>query len=195
MKGTIDNANQTAQTKRDIEINRLQSDIDTLKVRIENGEIEHKSKVEDNYGGFQGRMLAFGRLKEKHTSTELSALFIMLLFIIIETAPTFFKMMIASGPYDDLLRSEMHKARVMSDKRISDLNDEINTEIMISTEKNKNKLEAEVAANKDLLNKIALVQSELLATAIEKWREEELKKIEANPSAYIKIGTERDEKI
>ncbi len=103
-------------------------------------------------------------------------------------------MMIASGPYDDLLRSEMHKARVMSDKRISDLNDEINTEIMISTEKNKNKLEAEVAANQELLNKIALVQSELLATAIEKWREEELKKIEANPSAYIKTGTERNEK-
>ena len=78
----------------------------------------------------------------------------MLLFVIIETAPTFFKMMIASGPYDDLLRSEMHKARVMSDKRISDLNDEINTEILISTEKNKNRLEAEIAANKadELLN-------------------------------------------
>ncbi len=84
LKGTIDNANQTAQTKRDIEINRLQSDIDTLKVRIENGEIEHRAKVEDNYGGFQGRMLAFGRLKEKHTTTELSALFIMLLFIILK---------------------------------------------------------------------------------------------------------------
>ena len=114
---------------------------------------------------------------------------IMLLFIAIEIIPTLFKMMMSSGPYDDLLRSEMYKARVMSDKRISDLNDEINTEIMISTEKNKSRLEAEIAANKEVMSRIAEVQSELLNTAIEKWRIEELEKIEKNPSAYIKSGS------
>ena len=113
---------------------------------------------------------------------------IMLLFIIIETAPTFFKMMIASGPYDDYLRAEMHRVRVMSDKRISDLNDEINTEVLISTQKNKERLEAEVLANKELMEKIAKTQAELLNTAIEKWREEELAKINENPSAYIKTN-------
>lgn len=109
----------------------------------------------------------------------------MLLFIIIETAPTFFKMMIASGPYDDLLRAEMHSVRIMSDKRISDINDEINTEVQISTEKNKERLESEVLANKELMERLAKTQAELLQTAIDKWREEELAKINENPSAYI----------
>ena len=112
----------------------------------------------------------------------------MLLFIIIETAPTFFKMMIASGPYDDLLRSEMHRVRVLSDKRISDLNDDINTEVRISVEKNKDRLEAELAANKELMERIAKVQAELLQTAIAEWREAEMAKIKENPSAYIKKG-------
>ena len=59
----------------------------------------------------------------------------------------------------------------------------------ISTEKNKNRLEAEIAANKEVMSRIAEVQSELLNTAIEKWRIEELEKIEKNPSAYIKSGS------
>lgn len=113
----------------------------------------------------------------------------MLLFIIIETAPTFFKMMIESGPYDDLLRSEMYRVRVLSDQQISDLNDNVNTEVKISTEKNRSRLEAEIAANKELLNQIAAVQAELLTTAIAKWREEELAKIEKNPSQYIHTET------
>ena len=87
------------------------------------------------YKGFQAKMKAFSELKDESSSTFLSSLFIMLLFVIIETAPTFFKMMIASGPYDNLLRAVMHQARVMSDKRISDINDYINTEIQISTVK------------------------------------------------------------
>ena len=88
----------------------------------------------------------------------------------------------------------MHKARVMSDKRISDINDEINTEVKISTERNKNKLEAEVAANKELLSQIALAQSELLSTAIEEWRKAELEKVLKNPEDYVKTSAANNSK-
>lgn len=125
------------------------------------------------------------------SGTDLSAWCIILLFIIIETVPTFFKMMIASGPYDDLLRAEMHRVRVLSDKRVSDINDEINTEVQISTQKNKERLEAEVLANKKVMEQIANAQAELLQTAIDKWREQELAKIAENPSAYIKTNTDK----
>ena len=155
------------------------------------------------YDGFQGRMAAFDSLKNplesqrapwyspKHYSpTWWAALFISLLFIIIECAPTFMRMMVADGSYEKLLEAEKHKIRVLADKRISDLNDEVNTEIQISTKKNKERLEAEVQANKELMEKIAKTQAELLNTAIEKWREEELAKINENPSAYIKTNNE-----
>ena len=114
--------------------------------------------------------------------------FITLLFVSIECAPTLMRMMVADGSYEKILEAEKHRIRVMSDKRISDLNDIINTEIQISTEKNRQKLEAEVLANKELMEKIAKTQAELLQTAIDKWREEELAKINENPSAYIKTN-------
>lgn len=121
-------------------------------------------------------------------SLFLARLFITLLFVAIEVIPTLFKMMVAFGPYDDYLHAERHRIRVLSDKRISDLNDDVNTEVQISIKKNKERLEAEVLANKELMEKIAKTQAELLQTAIDKWREEELAKINENPSAYIKTN-------
>jgi hypothetical protein len=56
--------------------------------------------------------------------------------------------------------------------------------------KNQKRLEAETLANEDILKQIAKTQSELLQKAISAWREEELKKINENPSAYIKMGNE-----
>ena len=116
------------------------------------------------------------------------SLFITLLFVSIECAPTIMRMMVADGSYEKILEAEKHKFKVISDKRISDLNDNINTEVQISTEKNRQRLEAEILANKKLMEKIATTQAELLQTAIDKWREEELAKINENPSAYIKTN-------
>lgn len=116
------------------------------------------------------------------------SLFITLLFVSIECAPTFMRMMVADGSYEKLLEAEKHKIKVLAEKRISDLNDDINTEVKISIEKNLQRREAEVLANMELMDKIAKVQTELLNTAIEKWREEELEKINKDPSAYIKTN-------
>lgn len=178
-------------------IARKQADIDILKVKIQRADSTYQTVLEKNFHGLQAQMLAFSEMKknknedELFSSTQIAALLIMLLFIIIETAPTFFKMMMASGPYDDLLRAEMHRVHVLSQKRISDVNDEVNTAVKISTMKNQKRLEAEAIANEDILKQIAKVQSELLQKSIEAWREEELRKIAENPTAYIKVETNK----
>lgn len=179
-----DDAIKKAEKQKEELISSIQSQVDAANKNLDNSDVYAKL-IEDEYGGFEARMKAFHEMREDNPSTNMSAWCIMLLFIIIETAPTFFKMMIASGPYDDLLRAEMHRVRIMSDKRISDINDEINTEVQISTEKNRERLEAELLANKELMERLAKTQAELLQTAIDKWREEELAKINENPSAYI----------
>ena len=115
-------------------------------------------------------------------------LLIMFLFIAIEVIPTLFKLMMIDGVYDAVLAVEKHRAKVIAKKQESDINDAINTNVQISTEKNRQRFEAEVLANKELMEKIAKAQAELLQTAIDKWREEELAKIEENPSAYIKTN-------
>ena len=195
--------NKQAETQRESE--RLRQEVDSLNSIINESKVRHKDWTEDEikakgsfrdkldvqYKGFQARMNAFSELKDESWATYISSLFIMLLFIIVETAPTFLRMMVADGSYENLLDAEKHRIEVLSTKRKSDLNDEINTEVQISTEKNRQRLEAEVLANKELMEKIAKTQAELLNTAIEKWREEELAKINENPSKYIKTNEEQ----
>lgn len=183
---------------RESEIQTLQSDIKSLKKKIANADKEYRVVLDKNFNGFQAQMLAFSEMKQKNavddlvSSTQIASWLIMLLFIIIETAPTFFKMMMEDGPYDDLLRAEKHRVNILSHKRISDLNDEVNTSVKISTMKNQKRLEAEALANEDILKRIAEVQAELLQKSIDAWREEELRKIAENPTAYLKIATNNE---
>ena len=168
------------------EYNRRLVEVDKKMAEVE----KEGSEGQKALTGFCAQINALNEIASfsENMSLFLARLFISLLFIAIEVIPTLFKMMVASGPYDDYLRAEMHRIRVLSDKRISDLNDDVNTEVQISTTKNKERLEAEVLANKEVMERIAKAQAELLQTAIDKWREEELAKIKENPSAYIKTN-------
>ena len=190
------------KTQINNEIKEVDKDINELKDKIANAEKEYEPQLRDEFDGFQGRMDAFHSLKypeenlkypwyypQRYSSpTFWAALFISLLFIIIECAPTFMRMMVADGSYEKLLEAEQYKIKVLADKRISDINDEINTEVQITTEKNRQRLEEEIKANEELMKKIARAQTELLQIALEKWREEELEKINKNPSEYIKTN-------
>lgn len=195
----LNNLMGSKQRETEKECDRLQNAVDSLNKVISEAYTRHqewtkdeikergsfKDKLDVEYNGFQARMTAFGHLKEESRSAFLSSIFIMILFVIIETAPTFFKMMIASGPYDDLLRAEMHRVRVLSDKSINEINEQVNYEMKISTAKNEERLAAELKANGLVLEKLSKAQSELIENAIKEWKEQELAKIKANPSTYI----------
>ena len=171
-----------SQKMKDLEI--IDNDINEIKQKIKDAEKIYKPQLSDEFDGFQGRMMAFDSLKE-NPSTRLAALFISLLFIIVECAPTFMRMMVADGSYEEILEVERHKIKVLADKRISDINDEVNTEVKISTEKNAKRMELELKNNKELMEKLSKTHAELLQIALDKWREEELAKINENPSSYI----------
>lgn len=188
---TYRNALAAAQEKKDKELAQISNEIAGLKIKIDKADSTYQSVLAEEFGGFKTRMTAYQSMKKSDKTTRWVALFITLLFIIIEVCPTIFKMMIASGPYDCLLDAERHAKKVSSLKLISDMNDAINTEIVISTKRNKNRIEAELASNKALLEQVASVQSEILATAIEKWREEEMRKVQENPGQYLQTGGNR----
>lgn len=171
------------------ELSRIERGLETVEVTLSKFNDDIKEGQEEK--GFCVRYEAFSNIKKENSAVRIVSLFIMLLFIIIETAPTFFKMMIASGPYDELLNEEMERKKALAITNVSRINDDANTQIQIVVEKNKDKLAAEVAANKEILAKIASVQAELLETAIEEWRKEELAKIKANPSQYIQSNTRK----
>ena len=187
---SYDEAMKSAENQRKADIALITTEMSELSEKIKNASTTYNDVISKNFNGFQARMSAFSKMKEDNSSTNISSLFIMLLFIIIETAPTFFKMMIASGPYDDLLRAEMYRVRALSDKRIQETKDYVQNELTISTEKNKARLEAELKANESVLEKLALAQSELIEEAIEEWKKQELEKVQANPNVYINSNTQ-----
>lgn len=179
-----------AESQRKYDVNDTDSLIHRLENKINSSETSYHDELKSKFGGLRAQMKAFSELRDEDTSTNIAAWFIMFLFVIIETAPTFFKMMMQDGAYDTLLKAEKHKSKVLSDKLISDVNDAVNTSVRISTMKNEKRLEAEIIANQDILEKIAKAQAELLETAIVKWKEAELEKIKQNPSAYIMSTTQ-----
>jgi len=168
------------------------ANIDQL-IKLKEQEIEtYQTEIHaiaDNYDGYMARMEAFSNLRDHNMSVNIAAWFITMLFIIIEIAPTLFKLMIPAGPYDDMLIAEKHRIKTLSGKMISDINNEVDTAIKISTANNQKKIEAEILSNEKLLREIANVQVEIMSTAIAKWREQELAKAENNPEEYIHTTT------
>lgn len=174
------------------EIAALTAQNDNLRQQTLEEEHRYKDKLEKEFGGFQAQLSAFGHLKEENTTTQVASWFIMLLFIIIETVPTFFKMMMTDGPYDEMMRAERHIAKVLADKRINDINDEINTQIDISMSRNQKSVEAEQRVNEMTVEKMAQAQAYIIQEAIDLWKLQELKKVRENPGAYLQT-TEQDE--
>lgn len=137
--------------------------------------------------GFTAKLDALSEVTSpsNNMSLFLARLAIMFLFIAIEVIPTIFKMMMTAGPYDEKKHELEDLIHAQVVRNTSQMNDDVNTDLLISTEKNKKRLEAEITANSDIMERIALTQAELLKTSIELWRQEELKKIQENPKSYI----------
>jgi hypothetical protein len=138
-------------------------------------------------------MKAFSKLRDENPTTNISAFFIMLLFIIIEIAPVLFKMMMTAGDYDLILKTEKDKIRAHEIEKLSRINDWANTEIQKVIEENKmkviqkqNELDTEFKANEALLKEISEAQIELAKEAVIIWKKHELKKIKEDPNYFIK---------
>jgi hypothetical protein len=160
---------QQEKTYLDEQIVSKQKTLDKKNVGYEN-------KTE-NYNGFAAHLEAMSILTNEKSAVFWAKWLITILFIFIEVAPVLFKLMAESGQYDDILDRLKHQSFVNEQLKISEMNDSINTSIKISSSKNQMKVDSEISANQDLLNKIALAQAEIAEIAIEKWKEEEIRKL------------------
>lgn len=95
---------------------RNQIRIDTLEAQIREfmalrqAEFEKQQPGIEGFDGLAARMDALSVLTTESSAMALANVFIMLLFIAIETAPIFVKLISARGPYDELL--ELHEEKV-----------------------------------------------------------------------------------
>lgn len=203
------------QNKNAVEtLNKQIAELDTLYQK----KVKYYSDVSVQYNGFMARLEALSRLSytvdtlyglatpqsgtitpaipqkdmptiEKNYSVVWYAKWMLtLLLIAIEIAPILFKMMTEAGPYDDRVEEIRYKSEVDKKKFISDVNQKINTDLKIGQEINDQKIHAELLANKELLQLIAASQSEIIATAIEKWKDQQMERARNEPEEFVRVS-------
>lgn len=160
--------------------------------------IEERRRVPTSVrAGFTERFLALMEVTERKAEDNgdnylfYARLAIMFLFITIEIVPTLFKIMMSSGKYEEKMIELSESHHYAMQKNIDIIRNSSIVECQIAQANNQRRLEAELRANEDVMNKIADTQSELIKTSIALWREEELKKIKENPTIYLKQNNEK----
>jgi uncharacterized protein DUF4407 len=156
--------------------------------------------------GFLARLEALGRLASENFTIRLASLFITLLLIALETAPVLVKLLSTLSPYrpyeqkledrewqivetSRLSRLALASKLELERKRdVSAVSASTDTDLAISSEKNRLRREAELQANELLMRRIADAQTEIVERIIEKWKDQEIEKLETNREEFIKVA-------
>lgn len=191
---------QDIKTRNDLEISSLRVKIADDDRKIKDDEKEKKgyenqhNKTTIALDKLSARMKAFEAIKDdpEEKATATASMVIMILLIIIEISPVLLKMMLSTSDYDVILDADRNEIKTRELVRMSRDNDWANTEILKITEENKkkitdkqNELNNELNSNLELLGTIAKAQSEIAQIAIEKWKQDEIKKASLNPMNII----------
>lgn len=155
----------------------------------ESREIKEKSYTNN----FVTQLEAMGSLTSSNSTMWWTSTLIMLLFIVIETAPVAVKLLSKRGPYDEILERIEYEHFITEKEQISKWNSKIN-ELLIKAEEaaklegdifikvEKQRLDYELKNNNKILDNLAKKQEHLAEIAIEKWYQEELEKTKNNDS-------------
>lgn len=100
------------------------------------------------FGGMAARIDALDRLGQESSAIHFAALFIMWLFIAIETAPIFTKLISPRSPYDYLLQEHEHVFEVATKESTGKRSDDLKNNMLIHTEVGYHSAKAEIKARK-----------------------------------------------
>lgn len=105
------------------------------------------------YDGMAARMEALSRLGEKSDTILLASLFITLLFIAIETAPIFVKLISQRSPYDYVLHEREHVFQMANLDKTTELANAVKAKVRHDTEMTTHKVKAKIVEEKAVINK------------------------------------------
>lgn len=100
------------------------------------------------YDGMAARMEALSRLASSSKAIWLASLFITLLFVAIETAPIFVKLIASRSPYDHLLHRHEHVFEMEAKEEITLRADRVKNKLYYETQTGMHRVNAQVTAEK-----------------------------------------------
>ncbi|MEZ4920738.1 MAG: DUF4407 domain-containing protein [Saprospiraceae bacterium] len=104
------------------------------------------------YNGLAARMEALDRLGKNSAAIWFASMFITLLFIAIETAPIFVKLISSRSPYDYLLHQHEHVFEMANLEETTMLSNEVNNKIRFDTETGAYLVQARIKAEKERID-------------------------------------------
>lgn len=122
------------------------------------------------YNGLAARMDALGRLSGKSEPILLASLFITLLFIAIETAPIFVKLISTRSPYDYVLHQHEYVFEMAHLERTTLLKNQVTNKLRFDTETGAHAVAARIAQEKDLIDAKMKEQLETLKKNPYEWK-------------------------
>ncbi len=109
---------------------------------------------QSNLDGFASQLNALGSLSNKSKTIWMASLFITLLFIAIETAPIFTKLIADRSPYDYRLDEHESLYRAHHLTATSRLNNEVNNDVIFDKEVQRFKNQQAITAEKDIIKEL-----------------------------------------
>lgn len=147
---------ENAQAELDALLAAHQPRISLLETEISAAEASIQSDIanlkRDSYGGLAARMEALDRLSQRSEAIYLASIFVILLFIAIETAPIMVKLISHRSPYDYLLHEHEHVYQMAHHENTTLLANKIANNVKYNTEVGTHQVNAKIAAEKKLID-------------------------------------------
>lgn len=157
-------------------IGKLKTQRDELK--------ETRSEVTEQSNGFLARIDAMGKLSNSNRRIKYISWFIVFLFIAIESAPIFVKLISARGAYDEFLDAELYHKQLEAKRLIAEMKTKENKEYNLYYKKELLHYETALENDKEFTENIKKAQQDINEIVIQKWKQQELKNIEQNFEQY-----------
>ena len=130
----------------------------------------------ENYSGFLARLEALGSLSAGNKYIEMANLFLIILFILLESSPVLVKLMSKRGPYDILLDSEEITKTFKTENEIVRLNTLLDEESENKRKKKRLKSDTRTKVLDHFYEKLMEAGKEINQIKIDRWKEKETKK-------------------
>ncbi|MGE4289315.1 MAG: DUF4407 domain-containing protein [Salinivirgaceae bacterium] len=134
--------------------------------------------------GFLARLEAYKQLGNENSGIKYAGLFILFMFICIETGPMFVKLISKRGAYDELLALEEIRIMSASEQEMVQIHEKTKRLVAIEKIKSKARLDEELENSKDFARQVMLAQAEIASERIKRWKERELKKVDDSLDDY-----------
>jgi hypothetical protein len=196
-KGPIYEEKKQQYDKVDEELKLLQADA-LARIQLKEQRIADLMKQYDttvaegqesfsNYDGLMARINALDKLP------WLPVFFITLLFICLETAPIFTKLISSKGPYDDILKGVEHERTTQEMQRVAERQKQYDTRQMVAEAKFSSRTDYEIDAKREEERIKSDAHLEVVRESAAVWKERKLKDINRSPETASDILNDGEE--